>query len=500
MKAQPTRLPVWTCTAACLAALAMPATVRAQEGAPATADDFRALQATVRALQDEVDALKARADAVAPAPARPARGRPAFETGVRLDNLLVFRSDTDFTRDRPFYDEHGQTSGAFATVFTPTLQWNATDDIRVFYEAEVGLNYWSKNNPDQENALADDIFVLKHRQVFAEGTLANGRFGFKAGYQYFTDTTGLFLGHWIGAASLTGSWRPGQSAGVFVGMVPDLTYEGLSIVENNFRHDIFVFGARTDLALTPHWTLNAGVHALHDASIVGRTRWVVAPNVHVAGRSDWLDGGKVRVHGAIDAVVQAGVAANAATDGSDQTILAWAAQGHLGIDMRVVDLRLNVFALSADDADLGNGRDGAFLYSSKSTSATVFMTEDETRNWYDQLDRRMARYQGGFWQHRAGLVVNDLRLTVTALDWFAPSLIVGNSLVLEPANALGHRNVGVEGSLDLAFRVGDLLVTRMLLGGMLPGKAAGALVNAIDPQKAKTDPIWWAQAALCLKF
>ncbi len=489
--------------AACLVVLAIPAFAGAQEGATPSADDVRALQQAVQALQEEVTALKTVVGDPARSPVGASRGgrrKPAFETGARLDNLLLFRSDTDFTRDRPYYNENGQTSGALATVFTPTLQWNATDDIRLFYEAEIGLNYWSKNNPDQENALAADIFVLKHRQIFAEGTLAGGRFGFKAGYQYFTDTTGLFLGHWIGAASVTGSWRPGQSAGLFVGMIPDLTYEGLSVLENNFKHDIFVFGARTDLVLTPHWDLHVGVHALYDSSIVGRTRWLVAPNVRLAGRSNWLDGGRIRVHGSLDAVVQAGVAEHTATDGSDQTILAWAAQAHLGLDMRVVDLRLNVFALSADDSDLGNGRDGAFLYSSKSNSATLYLTEDETRNWYDQLDRRMGRYQGGFWQHRAGLVVNDVKLTVTALDWFAPSLIIGNSVVLEPANALGHRNVGVEGNVDLAFRLGDLLVARMVLGGMLPGKAAGALVNAIDPQRAKTDPIWWAQAALSLKF
>lgn len=479
--------------------------VAADEGPGAEVPgDVKALHEAFKALQDEVKALR---EEVRGAPEEPAvvasprkGGKPAVEIHGQLHNLMIFRNDSDFDRTPPQYNENGQTVGAFATVFAPALQWNITDDVRVFYEAEVGLNYWSKNNPDQENPLALDIFVLKHRQIFAEGNLFDGRLGFKVGYQYFTDTTALFLGHWIGAVSLWGSWKPGQSAGLFVGMVPDLTYEGLSIKENNFKHDIFVFGGRTDLELGPNWTFRMGVHALYDSHIVGRTKWLVAPNVRLEGKSGWLDNGKVRVHGSLDGVLQAGVAQNTAMDGSDQTILAWAAQGHLGVDVKVVDLRLNVMALSADDPHQGNRREGAFLYSSKSTSATIYMTEDEIRNWYDQLDRRMARFEGGFWSHRAGLLVNDLKLTVTALDWFRPSLIVGNSFVLEPENALGHRNVGLEGNLDLAFVWGRHLVARVLLGGMLPGKAAGALMNQIHPQIAKTDPMWWTEVALSVLF
>jgi len=428
------------------------------------------------------------------------RTKPVFEAHAQLHNLLIFRSDTDFDRAKPLYNENGQTSGAFATVFGPTLQWNLTDDIRLFYEAEIGLNYWSRNNPDVENPKADDIFVLKHRQIFTEGLLADGHFGFKVGYQYFADTTAMFLGHWIGAAQAWYQWAPGQRFGVFFGMVPDSTYEGLDITMNNFRHDIFTFGGRTDLKFGDHWQFNAAVHALYDTHVVGQTRWLVAPNAHLEGKTGWLSSGTVRVTGSLDGVLQAGTSENTRLDGGNQTLLAWAAQGNLGIETKPVALSVNVLALSADDRYQGNKTEGAFLSSSKSNSATVYFTEDETRNWYDQLDRRMGRFEGGFWQNRAGMLLSDLKITLQCVPWFRPSVILGYGVVLEPKNALGERNLGFEGNLDLAFTWTKHLVARVMVGGMAPGKAAGALINQIAPQDKKTDGIWWTEAALSLVF
>jgi hypothetical protein len=511
----PTRLPVLSATVLALL-VAFPALGQetpAAAPAPAVSADVVALQQAVKALQGEVTALRTevKAKAAAPAASEPkadamgvdgsVRTKPVFEAHAQLHNLLIFRNDTDFDRRKPLYDENGQTSGAFATVFGPTFQWNLTDNLRLFYEAEIGLNYWSKNNPDTENALSKDIFVLKHRQIYAEGDLADGKFGFKVGYQYFADTTGLFLGHWIGAAQVSHAWAPGQSASLFFAMIPDATYEeGQDIKFNNFRHDIFVFGGRTDLKLGDHWQFNAAVHALYDTHIVGKTRWLVAPNAHLEGKTGCVHKDGFRVTGFVDGVLQAGKSENSAIDGSNQTLLAWAAQGNLKVETRPVAISLNVLALSPDDKYQGNNKEGAFFYSSKSSSSTVFFTEDETRNWYDQLDRRMGRYEGGFWQHRAGLLLSDLKLTLQVVPWFRPSVTLGYGVVLEPQNALGERDLGFEGNLDLAFMWTKHLVARVMFGGMQPGKAAGALINQIAPQDKKTDGMWWTEAALSLVF
>ncbi len=417
--------------------------------------------------------------------------QPTIEWHLNLDNLFIFRNDRDFDRTPPAYDENGQTEGAFATVFRPSITWNLQKDLKVFYEIEVGLNYWSKNNPDEENALAADIFVLKHRQLYTEGTVADGHLGFKVGYQYFTDTTGLFLGHWIGAANFSWEFNPQARVTLFAGQIPDTTYEGMDIRFNNFRRDIWVFGARTDLSCHG-FKLAFGIHNLYDSHIVGKTRWVIAPNVQLSWKGE-------NAEASLGAVLQGGKSYSTALDGGDQTILAWAAQGHAAATFKPVTLSFNVLALSPDDKYDGNDRNGAFLYSSKSTSSTVYITEDEVRNWYDQLDRRLARYEGGFWQHRAGLFVGDVKATFDVAPWFRPSVILGASSVLNPDNAMGHAFIGFEGDLDLAFRYGEHLVARVMPGIFVPGKAAAAIINEGTDREA-TGLIYSCEAAISVVY
>jgi len=429
---------------------------------------------------------------VAPVPAaNPAPMLGRFDARVDLSNLLVHRSDTDFDGAAPKYNQNGQSSGALATVLKPKFSWRLGSDLHLYWESEVGLNYWSKNNPDQENATAPDVFVVKQREIFAEGAVLSGSLGYKAGYQYFTDPTALFLGHWIGMAQARTPLGQKGTATLFAGQMPDQTFEGLTIGQNSFSHDIFVFGARADTELTPAVALHVGLTNLSDASAVGQMRWVTAPSVRVEMK------GKLAT-GFVDAILQYGGSQGTGQGGLDQTILAWAAQGHLQVPVGAVDLALNAFALSADDAHEGNNRSGGFLYSSKSASATVLMTEDEHRNWYDQLDRRMARYQGGFWTHRAGLMVADVKATWNATESFRPALIGGVATVLNPDNALGHRLVGVEGAIDLGWRASESVSAHLLGGVLVPGQAGAALINQMD--LAATDPIYTVEAALKTQF
>lgn len=470
----------------------------ADGSADSTEAELAKLKATVEVLKNEVASLKSKVND----DAGKGRKKPAIEFHTDLHNLFLFRNDRDFDRIAPAYNANGQSVGAFATVLAPTIAWNLNDDIKIFYEAEIGLNYWSKNNPDQEDALADDVFVLKHRQIFAEGALLDGALGFKVGYQYFSDTTGLFMGHWMGVAQMWGSWAPGSKVGVFVGMVPDQTYEGINIDQNNFEHDIFMFGARADLKLTECWKLDIAIHNLYDTHVVDKRRWMAAPNFNLSVKSKEFGHG-MRAYGALGGVLQIGNQDNSAisADGTlgDQQIFAWATQMNFGLDLKSVDLRLNFMALSGDDAHADNNHNGAFTYSSKSTSATVYLTEDEIRNWYDQLDRRMGRFEGGFWQNRAGLAITDLKATLTMLDWFKPAIIFGNTFVINPDNALGERNVGYEMNLDMRFVWEEYLQARFLVGGMLPREAA-SIVNLTQPGAKETDPVWWTEVALSLKF
>lgn len=416
---------------------------------------------------------------------------PGLEWHVRLDNFFLFRNDSDFDRTAPRYNESGQTVGAFATILTPRLTWHLTDNLRMTYEVEIGLNYWSRNNPDTESALSPDVFVMKHREMFAEGEFFGERFGFRVGYQRLQDPTGLFLNHWIGAARVFWSLFEGRRCGVFVGQIPDQVYEGLTIRDNNFKRDILVFGAGGEWDLGRGWGLAAGVHGLYDSHVVSRTRWVVAP----AARVTW---GKGPWNVAVDGVLQAGRFENAALDGSDQTVLAWAAQAHVGLDLHPWLAEFNVLALSPDDAHDGNKRQGAFLSAAKPRSATRMLTEDEVRDWYDNYDERMSTFEGGFFLNRAGLFLADASVGVEVTDFFQPRLVVGAAMVLEPKNALDGRFAGLEALADLTFFWREMLFVHVVGGALFPGRAAAALVNRMD--RSATDPIWMTEVSLTVRY
>lgn len=406
-----------------------------------------------------------------------------LEWHIRLDNLFLFRNDSDFDRTAPHYNENGQTVGAFATILTPRFTWILERNLRITYEVEIGLNYWSKNNPDTASALANDVFIMKHREMFVEGEFFDGALGFKVGYQRFKDPTGLFLNHWIGAASIYSGFKDGW-AGIFVGQVPDQTYEGITVRENNFKRDIFVFGAEGAWDFAHGFRLDAALSALYDSHVVHRTKWLLVPSARLSFREHpWSF--------ALDGVLQAGKVTHSALDGSDQTVLAWAGQGQVALDLHPWRIEANILALSPDDKYDGNTRQGAFLYSAKPLSQTRLLTEDEVRDWYDNYDERMSTFEGGFFLNRAGLLLGDASVGVEIADFFQPRLIVGAAMVLETKNALGGRFVGIETVADLCFFWNETLFVHVVGGALFPGRALGALVNNID-RNAK-DPIWMTE-------
>jgi len=424
-----------------------------------------------------------------------------------LQNLFHFKNDGDFDRTEPAYDASGQSVGAFATIFTPRVTLHILESLRIYYEVELGLNFWSEQNPDQQDPVADDIFVLKHREIYGEGELADGRVGFKVGYAFFGDPTRLFLAHWIGVAQ---TWwqlrdgtpllhpgaphrgaRTGVRLGLFVGQVPDQIHEGILLDDNNFKRDIWVFGGRYDLSVSELWRLSAAVTALYDTHLVDQTRWLLCPSLHLElafGRLDAF----------ADLAFQGGQQRGQAAGGGDQTHLAWAAQAGLRLGLGRLDLRGTLLALSPDDAHPGNERNHAFLYSGKSRSATLMLTEDEVRDWYDNLDERASSNSGGFFASRAGLMVGDLEVTLKLHERVRPAVVVGAATVLKPHNALDGILVGVEVDGVLHLLLADYLVADLVVGAMVPGAAGAALINSID--RSSTDPIVMTEISLTLRY
>ncbi len=429
---------------------------------------------------DVATAERARELPIAESP-RPSTRR--VQVSAHLDQLFLLRNDSDFDRTMPAYDASGQSVGAFATLFRPLVTFHAGQNVRLHYEAEVGLNFWSKNNPDQQDPLAPDVFVLKHREIFGEAEL--GSYGIKAGFARLQDPTGLFVHHWIGAAQLSRKMHGGR-VGLFAAQMPDPVYEGIVVGQNNFRRDTFLFGSNFTRA-----GLSASVHALVDSHLVGQTRWVVVPSVRLELEAFGFDA-------RADLVLQAGQQNGVALGGGPATTLAAAVQLHGERRSKAMGLALNLLALSPDDAFDGNGFDGSFLYSAKSTSATVMLTEDEVRDWFDNLDERMGARAGPLVRHRAGLAVLDGKATWALSPTFALGGIVGAATVLQPVNALDGLLVGIELDAVAELKLGDGLLAQILAGTLVPGPAGAALANSID--LSKQQPIFMVESALKLSY
>lgn len=417
--------------------------------------------------------------------------------GVTLHGLFTtlghYRSDSDFDRTARFYDRDGQSEGQVATFLRPSLQIEALGGLRVFYEVELGWNAWSRNAPDAWFPADEAYPVLKHREIWGEWRFSRADVALRAGYQHFADPSGLFLNHWGGAVAVDVGWGIDGRSGtrVLVGQLPDSTFEGVDVRENNFVQDSVFAGVANQWEFVPAVYLDAAAWYVGDFRAVDRPLHLGAIVVGVRQEADTFTGWA-------HVVAQAGVWEGAAAGGGDQTILAWAAQ--LGGRLRVGawTLTANALFLSPDDDHDGNGRWGAFLGSSKNRSRTLWLTEDEFRDRYDNLDERIASAWGPFFANRAGLFVAELSVGYDVAPWYRPALVLAGSTNLAPANAMGHPWVGFEIDVVNVFPLADgvaLFATGQVL---LPGEGAAVFVNDVD--RTATEIVGGIEAGFTAQF
>jgi hypothetical protein len=413
-----------------------------------------------------------------------------YEVSFEFVNLFLFRSDTDFDASKGVYEPDGQTSGVLGTFLKPDLTVNLAKNLRLFYELEIGLNLWSLHNPDQQDATSGDMFVMKHRELYAEGEFLDGLVGFKVGYQRFRDPTHLFLDHWIGAASLSSDLDVVRLTASF-GQVADPTYEGFRVEKNNFAHDTLVYALSGESTFAGFVTLSTGFFGVSDSRVVGHTNHVFTPAVNLEADLDVVRLG-------IDGALQVGAFEGMAADGGNEKTLAWAAQLYGEAQLRRLFVKLNVLALSPDDDGASNRANGAFHGSAKNRSSTLFFTESELRDTWDNLDEKLGTTRGPFLLQRAGLFLPDVMVGYDVLPWLRPVAIVGYGMALNPDNALGSRALGLEADLGVELKYEDLLLFQVYGGVLVPGKGAAALVNAID--RTATEPLWSCVSTLKLFY
>ncbi|MBM4371927.1 MAG: hypothetical protein FJ098_09750 [Deltaproteobacteria bacterium] len=418
----------------------------------------------------------------------------------RMQNLVLWRNDGDFDRTPPYYEAPGQEIGLLGTFLAPRLELTPVEPLRVVWESELGLNLWSLHDPDEYAAGSDRAFRLAMRQLYTEGRFFQGALGFRAGYEQLFDPSGLFLGHWLGAATLSTEHRWGRLA-LTGAQLPDQTFEGVGYDASSFRADTFVVGLRGDFPLG-RLALTGSAWGLHDRQVVGQPLDLLAATVTLGGR--WS-----RLSFAVDLDLQYGVTRGRAA-GRDETTLAWAFQGSLDLKQPVAGpgrlfllLGLNAMLLSPDDDHDGNARNGAFYYSGKSRSRTLLLTEDELRDRGGNLDERLGeRRPGDGGKHtlvRPGLAVTDLSVGLDALGFLRPLVTLGAAWVLNPDNALGASFVGLETDLHLELYYSQYLSFDLVGTFLQPGRAAAALVNTTGDREA-TDPVGQIEGVLTVWF
>ncbi len=386
------------------------------------------------------------------------------------------RSDSDFDPTERFYDPDGQTEGQVATLLKPELSLSVPSArVRVVYEAELGWNAWSRNAagaPNQFVASEQQGLSMRHRQLYASWSPSNA-WDIRAGYQHFDDPSGLFLSHEWAAGAVTlglGSAR----LRLLLGQLPDSTFEGVSVREDNFSSDS-LFGALFGQFEAGPVVIDAGLVGVGDLSVIDRPLvfTTVLVGVRMPARRTGIE---VWAHG----LVQLGTWTGSGVGGIDQTLFAWAAQAGAKQQLGSFSWGLNAFVLSADDAHDGSEHWGGFLGSGRNRSATHLLTEDEYRDRHDNLDERLAVPRGAFFENRAGLFVVDATVGLKLTDWYEPRVVVGAALALESENALGESFVGLEVGVHNTFAIGDHVRAFAAFDLLLPGGAAAAFVNDVD--------------------
>lgn len=420
------------------------------------------------------------------------------EVHVYLRTFAIYQNDTDFDDTEPLYGEYGQSMGYVSTVFKPTVEWTPIDAITLFYELEVGDNFWSRNDANQGDATGEGRPIFRHKQFWGSVTFPDTKTGAKAGYMYLYDPTHLVLDKNLGALYAFSGWKNGSANGG-VAQVPDTSYEGrdpnqqtfdpdtngYDPTKNNFENDNFIFFADAEQKLSDAAIAKPGVLFRWDKTTVGRTLWFISPLANL----NWgfLDFLKLE----LDVATEIGKYENGGIDNRDVDIFAWAAQLGLTLNWEKISVRLGALALSSDD-DPNNLYDSGFIYSGFSKSPTVLLSKNGIQETYDNLDKRAAA-QG------AGLLLADLQLTGRVTDGLSIFGIVGYGIVLEDEYLSDDANLGLETDVGVTLKLyGDYVKFTLLGATLFPGKAAAALSNEIDREATQT--LWNIQGAFELSF
>ncbi len=396
-----------------------------------------------------------------------------------FQNFFIFKTDGDFDPSSAFYEPWGQTVSFIGTYAEPKFIFELGENSLAFaIETLIGFNVWSKNSPfARPDEQAGRQLFLFMRQLYSE--TAN----LKIGYQYFADPLEIFVRHWIGGLRLDT-----RKISVFVGQIPDQTFEGIQVFSNNLINDTFLFafafaeGGFTKADFIPFFGNGffSGVYNVLDNSIIRKPRFVSS---FISGYN--YDTSDFHFIGGI--ALQAGIFKNSSFAG-DELHLAGALQIRAGTKGKI-PLGGELMLLSPDGPNYIDGINSGFIYSGKSMSRTLLLTEDEIIFKSDNLDLNIGENFSVFKLMRPGLLIFDIWTDFTPIQniSFNPILGVGftlDRLTFDDQKSLSSMFLGLELSPVIRYRRGGILI-EVANTFFIPGDGAAAYINLINPEKLR---------------
>ena len=385
----------------------------------------------------------------------------SFELGGFWQNFAIFKSDTDFDPTPASYEPWGQTASVIATYGEPMFRLTLDDKTAVFWEVLFGFNVWGKNTviqrPEEAGILGRQIFFVL-RQFYADLKVGGGNL--KVGYQYFADESEVFVRHWIAGVSF--EFKPVK---FFVAQIPDQTFEGIALTENNLLNDIFLSGVQ--FSPKPFFT---GVFGLFDFSVIGRPRITGTGQVGVRNEDERF-GYLFSLYGQFGRWFES-------ADGDDETRLAGAVILDGFLKPKPVGVGAT-FSLLTGGTQTGASRTNSFIWSGKLPNRTLLLTEDEIIFRGDNLDLLVSERVSGFFIARAGLATADIRLMLS----FGKTLftIVGGILTTLDDRSFQDNFVAGEVSGILSAQVSERSQLDIALTLIKPGRKGGFFANSINP-------------------
>lgn len=419
-----------------------------------------------------------------------------FSTSGYFQNFVIFKTDKDFDPSISIYEPWGQTAGAIGTYAEPRVKLTI-GSVSAAIEPLLGFNLWSRNSPfsrPDEKEGKPVIFFL--RQLYSETDFQS--FTVRAGYQYFSDPIGIFIRHWIGGAN----FKFGKTR-VFIGQIPEQTFEGIEIFSNNFINDIYIFAidliqnrVEEDINVLP--LLNSGffigLYNVFDNSVIRKSIFLSSL---ISGYGYDTENFNIT----FGIALQGGTGFKTAENLQNSNNLAGAAE-IIFVKKGNTQFGGEIMILSPDNAKYRDKLNTAFFYSGKSLSRTILLTEDEIIFKSDNIDLNIGEKISVFQNVRPGFLLADVWTEIGISENWKLTPILGGALSLSnnssvENSALGNL-FGVEFSPILSY-LKENIVFNFANTIFIPGYASTIFLNSINPYE-KRNLIWSTELSLKIIF